>query len=110
MRVNLVGADALIGTLKRKAMIAPRVAKVIKSNGGKMQEKAKRYAPVDTGKLKNSITLQTSATKAEVSSTAPYAIYQEFGTRYQPGTPHIKPAYRDTVNPFLEDMRKVIRY
>ena len=57
---------------------------------------AKRFAPVDTGRLRASIshTVERDAKGpvAFVGSNVNYAIYQELGTRYQPGTPYLRPA------------------
>ncbi len=71
---------------------------------------AKSLSPVDTGSLKNSIMWKTSKmsgghsggnTLSEivtnkhdgiVGSATEYAVYQEFGTRNQPGKPFLRPA------------------
>ena len=107
--VKFLGIDLLEASLTKKMRAKERAAKVVKSHGGKMQANAMRFAPVDTSYLKNAITLDVSATEAAVESTAPYAVYQEYGTRYQPGTPHIRPAFRAEIHPFLDDMKKVMK-
>ena len=57
---------------------------------------AKRLAPVDTGRLRSSITHTVEgngdAMRAEIFSNVNYAIYQELGTRYQSGKPYLRPA------------------
>lgn len=107
--IKWMGIDVLSAALTKKMLAKQRAANVIRSHGGKMQANAMSNAPVDTGHLKNSITLAVNDTKAEVESTAAYAVYQEYGTRYQPGTPHIRPAFRAEIGPFLDDIKKVIR-
>lgn len=58
---------------------------------------AKQHAPVDTGTLMRSIHVEpgesgaTSAT-ARSGTDVEYAIYQEHGTRFQSGTPFMRPA------------------
>jgi HK97 gp10 family phage protein len=68
---------------------------------------AKALAPVDKGQLKNSIgynaggrdtaspaleTQPKSKKQAVVGSNLEYAVYQEFGTKYQPAQPYLRPA------------------
>lgn len=87
------------------------VRKVIKVNGSEMQRKAQRNAPVDTGALKRNIVIDHFAggLGVKVTSSADYAPYQEWGTRYQSGTPHIKPAYLSQKPLFIRDMDKIVR-
>lgn len=54
----------------------------------------RRRAPLLTGRLRRSYTYEVdrAARYVEVSSNVEYAPYQEFGTRHQDGTPHVRPA------------------
>ena len=81
------------------------------TNGGEMQQKAMEYAPVDTGFLKRAISLsiEDNGMTAIVRSEADYAGYQEWGTRYQPGTAHVGPAFKAQKPKFKEDMKKIVR-
>jgi HK97 gp10 family phage protein len=56
--------------------------------------KAKDIVPVDTGNLKNSISYRPGdkANEMIVGANAPYAVYQEFGTRYMKPQPFMRPA------------------
>jgi HK97 gp10 family phage protein len=59
-------------------------------------KQARGYAHVITGYMKeHTVAKQTGEGKAEVVSTAPYAAYEEFGTRYRPAHPFIRPALAD---------------
>jgi HK97 gp10 family phage protein len=59
-------------------------------------KRAREYAHVITGYMRDhTVAKQTGAGKAEVVSTAPYAAYEEFGTRYRPPHPFIRPAMAD---------------
>lgn len=53
-------------------------------------------APVDTGHLRDSYgyVVDGSGTKvtAHVGTNVDYAVHQEYGTVYQSGTPHVRPA------------------
>ena len=57
------------------------------------EDRAKVYAPVDTGRLRNSIKHHLQGNDTVVTGTnVEYAIYQEFGTSKQSGTPFLRPA------------------
>lgn len=73
-----------------------------------VKSKAQYYAPVDTGNLRSSIhTRAEDDLTSVVSSTADYAVFQEYGTRFQPGTPHMGPAL-DAVEPtFIEAIAQI---
>lgn len=58
------------------------------------QNTAQALAPVDTGRLRSSIsTRETGPLTFEVYTNLEYAPYQEYGTRYQSGTSFMRPAY-----------------
>lgn len=65
----------------------------------KVERAAKRLCPVDTGRLRASISHEMKHDErglyAVVGSTVEYAIYQELGTRHQPGSPFLRPALRE---------------
>lgn len=65
----------------------------------RVTERAKSLAPVDTGRLRDSITgyVQELAVvqmriKAIVGSEVEYAGFQEYGTRYMGAQPYLRPA------------------
>lgn len=53
---------------------------------------AKEEAPVDTGRLRNSISHDSDKDSAVIGTNVEYAPYQEFGTVKQPGHPFLRPA------------------
>lgn len=110
MSIKLKGADALIGKLKRNADLSD-VKNVVKLNTSEMQRKSQRFAPVDTGTLKRNIKQSTedSGFTGKVTSTSEYAAYQEYGTRYQSGKPHIRPAYNQQKVQFKKDMNRLMK-
>ena len=62
-----------------------------------LTREAKSEAPVDTGRLRSSIASQIvrgpgSQIVGKVGTNVEYAIHQEYGTRYQPGKPFLRPA------------------
>lgn len=61
--------------------------------GGKAETYAKRMCPVDTGRLRNSITHQQYSDDTEVVGTnVEYAPYVELGTHKQKPQPFLRPA------------------
>lgn len=59
-------------------------------------KRARKYAHVITGYMKeHTVAEKVNDTKAQLVSTAPYAGYEEFGTRFRPPHPFIRPAIVD---------------
>lgn len=75
------------------AQLPGAVRAVIGKTVADVETGAKQRAPVDTGNLRNSITGKlTGGASGEVSTGVEYAVFQEHGTRFQPGTPFMTPA------------------
>lgn len=79
------------------AIIRGPFAKDLEKKAIQVESAAKRLAPVDTGRLRGSIS--HSAPKVDgkglyilIGSDVEYAIYQEFGTRYMGAQPFLRPA------------------
>lgn len=72
---------------------------------------AKRYAPVDTGRLRSSIShrVETAGGMIYLDVTAPvhYAPHQEYGTRYMPAHPFLRPGLADGASRYLQAMSAV---
>ena len=82
---------------------------VLKNNGERGKAVAKRKAPVDTSFLKNHITTTYQGMEAHIHAEAGYSGYQEYGTRYQPGTPFVRPMIQEVQPLFQEDMTNVMK-
>lgn len=71
---------------------------------------AKRKCPVDTGRLRNSITHQVEAGersgKVYIGTNVEYAEYVELGTFRQKAQPYLKPAAADHVSTYVRIVRK----
>lgn len=70
------------------------VARALEKIGLVAERYAKGYAPVDTGRLRNSISHEAVPDEGAVyiGTNVEYAPYQEFGTIHQKGTPFLRPA------------------
>lgn len=65
---------------------------------------AKQLAPVDTGNLRNGIAFtMTDTTAGELTSSAEYAAYVEFGTRRMDARPHMVPGF-EAAKAMLRDL------
>lgn len=93
-----------------KAISDEACERALEMCGQVWENHARDYAPVDTGRLRNSIEhhLESSDTVA-VQTNVEYAIYQEMGTSRQSGTPFLKPSGENHVAEYgkiLEQMLK----
>lgn len=111
MGVTLSGGSGFEHFLDAKINVSTEVIEVVKRNGAQMQQRAQSLAPVDTGVLKRDITLSFTNAGVEfaaaISSDVEYASYQEYGTRFMPGKPHIRPAYYYQRVQFTKDIREL---
>lgn len=84
--------------------------KVVRNNAELVQRFAKVYAPHDTGFLESQIkTSYPEALEAHIDAEAAYSGYQEYGTRFQPGKPFMRPALNMVEPKFKKDMTDVMK-
>lgn len=104
------GTGPLIGQLKKNANLDD-VKNIVRMNGAEMHEGMSRRAPVRTTNLKRNIKLHTSdqGFTIKVASEAEYAPYQEYGTRFQSGTAHVRPAFFYQQIKFINDMKRIMK-
>lgn len=111
MGVKLSGISEMKRALEKQAKVEQMVSSVVKLNGAELQERAQRNAPVDTGNLRRSISLSVKdgGMTAEVTATADYSAYVEYGTRYMEAQPYMQPAFNVQKEIFLNDLRRVMK-
>lgn len=74
------------------------------------QATAQFLAPVDTGRLRASIsTRDAGPLNFEVYTDVNYAVYQEYGTRYQPGKAFMRPSYERHRIPITESCARALQ-
>ena len=110
MGIKITGMKNLQKKLERCEKLEV-VKTVIKKNGSELQAKAQEKAPVDTGHLKRSIGLDITdeGLTAEIETTADYAAYVEYGTRFMNAQPYMRPTYNAQKEKFKSDMQKLGR-
>ena len=108
--IELKGDLELLAVLnKSNSQIHNATMKALKNNTEKTMQQAKKNAPVDTGFLKNNIVTRYEDMSGIVHSQSAYSGFQEFGTRYQSGTPFIRPALMFIYPQFRKDMLDVMK-
>jgi len=84
-----------------KELAEESIARALEQCGALWESYAKQMAPVDTGRLRNSIEHHQEGNDTMVVETdVEYAVYQEMGTRYQSGTPFMKPSGESNIDTF----------
>lgn len=107
--VSLKGVSELTMKLKSNANMKD-VKQIVKQNTAELTQGAQRKAPVDTGNLRRSITMDLSdgGLTGKVKPTADYAPYLEYGTRFQSAQPFMRPAFNKQKAKFKSDMDKLV--
>lgn len=110
MGIKLVGADKLEKALRNKAKLAA-AKQIVKNCGSKLQKGAENNAPVDSGTLKRSITIEIEddGLTAVIAPHTDYAAYVEYGTRYMAAQPYMRPAYEKAKAEFKSKMEELVR-
>ena len=109
-KIDLRGHEILEMTIANAhAKAVAQSVQVVKNNTEELQKKAKSYAPVDTGFLKNNIVSRYEGMSGIVHSQAGYSGYQEYSTRYQEGTPFMRPALNFIYPKYQKDMTDVMK-
>lgn len=67
-----------------------------------VERRAKQLSPVDTGRLRSSIAHKQGRDSrgpyVEIGTSVSYAGFVEFGTRYQPPQPFLRPAFAEAIS------------
>lgn len=111
--IQIKGVYTIAQSLSKLANIADRelgiqMVKAVELVGNS----AKGHAAVVTGfmkaNIKGSLLRQRSVIIGQVKSSAPYSVYQEFGTEYQSGKAFMRPGLRDNEERIKELLGKAI--
>ncbi len=88
--------------------LSDAVGAIVRKAAFDVEANAKAVVPVDTGKLKNSITSEFPLqTKAIIAPHTDYAIFVEYGTRKQRAQPYMRPAAEKVGPAFIEGCRRL---
>lgn len=95
--------DEAISEMKQKVTTA------LTRCGFEMERYAKENAPVDTGRLRNSIGNYVDDDTAYVGTNVEYAPYQEFGTSRQSGKAFLAPAIEDHIPQYRDIIEEELK-
>ena len=84
------------------------VAKAVKLIAKQGASNVADLAPVDTGRLKGSITGRSDADTAYIGTNVYYGIYQEYGTYKMAAHPFLKPGIMDNMDEYEEIAKEAI--
>ncbi len=87
------------------------IARALETIGLVAERYAKEYAPVDTGRLRNSISHEAVPEEetVHIGTNVEYAPYQELGTRFQPGTPFLRPAIENRLDEYKQIVEEELK-
>ena len=87
------------------------VQNAVKLNTTEMHRKASRKVAVDTGHLKRSLTIdfRDGGLTGRVSTNVEYAMYVEYGTRFQSAQPFFRPSLYEQREQFAKDMSRLLK-
>lgn len=110
IKITLKG-DKELQKMIKKCKNPAKIKACVSRSGATLQTTAQRDAPVDTGTLRRSITLEIkdNGMTAEVAPHVHYAAYQEFGTRFIPAHPYLRPALETASAEFKANVEKVVK-
>ena len=114
MSENVKGLSRLLKVLdKLPRELDVDVEAVLEANAQDIELEAKRFAPVDTGKLRQSIKATKISDKtykiaANETGLAPYAPFVEYGTRFQRAQPFLFPAFFRGRAKFTDDLEDLL--
>ena len=111
IQVTIEGLEGLIKRLA-KAKAQKHITAAMRKGTLLVERGAKMKAPVDTGRLRSSITSEVRGVGADtvgvVGSNVVYAPYQEFGTRKMPAHPYLRPALAEAKDKILDFFREAM--
>jgi len=73
-----------------------------------VERDAKTLCPVDTGRLRSSITHEIEGTTGRVGTNVEYSRYVELGTEKQSPQPYLRPALHKNEKAILQLFKKII--
>lgn len=110
--IEIEGLEKTQFKLKNLNLIkTQKVKEVVRDSAYTVERNAKRDCPVDTGRLRASIstTFHKDGFTAEVGTNVEYAPYIEFGTSKMKSQPFLHPAYKQEIIKFLAKLKIIFK-
>lgn len=110
VKVDFQGLEKLEVALRNASDKAIKQSQmVVKNTAEKGKKIAKQKAPKDTHFLEGEINTYHQGLVSDIHSEAGYSGYQEYGTRFQPGTSYMRPMMEEIKPQFEKDLSDVMR-
>lgn len=110
IQINVEGQDEVRRLIEKAAKLYPEEAKKgVTLACIKVEKSAKQNAPVDTGRLKASITHKVDGLMGVVGSDVEYAPYIELGTQRMKAQPYLRPALYDNKSNIIKIFTDVLK-
>lgn len=103
--------DFIISLTQYDEQVKNGLKDAIKECAFAIERDAKKNCPVDTGRLRASITTDTTKIddyEATVGTNIEYATHVEYGTRKQSAKPYLRPAYNKNIEKLYTKVQKVL--
>lgn len=110
MSIEIRGDKQLLKALMQAKKLDD-AKKVVKNNTALLTNKAQRKAPVDTGALRRSITMEMGdgGLTGKVTPAMEYAPYVEYGTRFMDAQPFMRPAFEEVKDKYLRELEELTK-
>lgn len=102
-------ADKVIGMFNDYQKKLNEIPSLIRQAALNIQDTAKKNAPRDEGRLRDSITATGSGLEAEVFTNVEYAPHQEFGTYKMAAQPFLMPAFEHHSKRLVDAIKKILK-
>lgn len=89
--------------------LSEQVSAALEAIGLQAEGYAKMSCPVDTGRLRNSISHATQGNSAYIGTNVEYASYVEMGTSRMSARPYLKPAATEHGEEYKEIVRTYLK-
>ena len=104
---NLPRLNARIGALEKR--LHAGAARAVENAARTVRDDVRSYAPVETGRLRDSIRAEAAGESAKVTTDCPYAACVEFGTSDAAPQPFMTPAAGGCRTEFVREMKEILR-
>lgn len=103
VKLDLGRLQALRGSLPQ------RTEQAVEAAARRIEGAAKGNAPVDTGTLRNSITVENSGTaRRKIGPTVDYGVFVELGTKNDRPQPYLKPAFDAVAPRLIDELKRIV--
>jgi HK97 gp10 family phage protein len=113
MRVN-IKVSGVNKTMRKfeeyTGVVSRKTAEAVEKTALDIERRAKTKAPVDTGRLKNSIHTEPRGEYSRwVGTNVEYAVFVEFGTRKMSARPYFYPSVQEVIPEFKKRLEKAVK-